>query len=60
MENVNCCGCDSIKEINNDKIMVGGSDVITIVNLNEDIIEHRIKSILSDIRTFIKLRDGNI
>ena len=52
---------NSILEIDNNRIIVGGFIVITIVNISNDIIEHQIENYkLDNVKSFLKLRDGNI
>ena len=56
-----CCDKNSLLEIDNNRIIVGGYNVITIVNISNDIIEHQIENYkLSYVDSFLKLRDGNI
>ena len=52
---------NSLLEIDNDRIIVGGCNVITIVNISNDIIEHQIENDkLNYVYSLIQLRDGNI
>ena len=52
---------NSILEIDNNRIIVGGYNVITIVNISNDIIEHQIKNDKLDyVFSLLQLRDGNI
>ena len=58
---VKCCDSNSLLEIDNNRIIVGGYNVITIVNISNDIIEHQIENDkLSYAYSFVQLRDGNI
>ena len=55
------CYNNSLLEIDNNRIIVGGKNVITIVNISNDIIEHQIENDeLDSVYSFIQLRDGNI
>ena len=55
------CYNNSLLEIDNNRIIVGGYNVITIVNISNDIIEHQIENYKLDrAYSFLKLRDGNI
>ena len=61
INNVECQNRNSILEIDNNRIIVGGYKVITIVNISNDIIEHQIKNDrLDSVYSLIQLRDGNI
>ena len=61
INNVECINNNSILEIDNNRIIVGGYNVITIVNISNDIIEHQIKNDkLNRVWSLIQLRDGNI
>ena len=61
IDSVDCCDNNSLLEIDNNRIIVGGNRVITIVNISNDIIEHQIKNDkLYYAYSFIQLRDGNI
>ena len=61
INNVQCIDKNSLLEIDNDRIIVGGYNAITIVNISNDIIEHQIKNDkLSYVCSFIQLRDSNI
>ena len=61
IDKVKCCFRNSLLEIDNNRIIVGGYKVITIVNISNDIIEHQIENDkLDNVRSFLKLRDGNI
>ena len=61
INNVKCCFRNSLLEIDNNRIIVGGCKVITIVNISNDIIEHQIKNDeLYYAWSFVQLRDGNI
>ena len=52
---------NSLLEIDNNRIIVGGWRVITIVNISNDIIEHQIENDkLDSVSSFVQLRDGNI
>ena len=44
INNVYCCFRNSLLEIDNNRIIVGGCNVITIVNISNDIIEYQIKN----------------
>ena len=58
---VDCCYSNSLLEIDNNRIIVSGDRVITIVNISNDIIEHQIKNDkLYYAWSLIQLRDGNI
>ena len=55
------CYKNSLLEIDNNRIIVGGIGIITIVNISNDIIEHQIENDkLSYVYSFVQLRDGNI
>ncbi len=61
INNVHCYDSNSLLEIDNNRIIVGGNRVITIVNISNDIIEHQIKNDeLYYAWSLIQLRDGNI
>ena len=61
INNVQCIDKNSLLEIDNNRIIVGGYNVITIVNISNDIIEHQIKNDeLYYAWSFVQLRDGNI
>ena len=61
INNVECANRNSILEIDNNRIIVGGKNVITIVNISNNIIEHQIKNDkLNYVCSFVQLRDGNI
>ena len=61
IDKVDCCDSNSLLEIDNNRIIVGGENVITIVNISNDIIEHQIENNkLNDVWSLIQLRDGNI
>ena len=61
INNVECWYSNSLLEIDNNRIIVGGKNVITIVNISNDIIEHQIENDkLSYVWSLIQLRDGNI
>ena len=61
INNVYCYINNSLLEIDNNRIIVGGENIITIVNISNDIIEHQIKNDeLELISSFVQLRDGNI
>ena len=61
INNVDCCDSNSLLEIDNNRIIVGGWNVITIVNISNDIIEHQIKNNkLNWVWSFVQLRNGNI
>ena len=61
LNKVECCYRNSLLEIDNNRIIVGGYNVITIVNISNDIIEHQIENDkLKDVWSLIQLRDGNI
>ena len=61
INNVDCCDNNSLLEIDNNRIIVGGYNVITIVNISNDIIEHQIKNEkLSYAYSFVQLRNGKI
>ena len=61
INNVQCPSRNSLLEIDNNRIIVGGENVITIVNISNDIIEHQIKNDkLYFVYSFVQLRDGNI
>ena len=61
INNVSCCNTNSLLEINSNKVIVGGENVISIVNLTSDTIEHTvINTKLSYIFSFNILRDGNV
>ena len=61
IDNVWCYDNNSILEIDNNRIIVGGNRVITIVNISNDIIEHQIENDkLYFVFSLIQLRDGNI
>ena len=51
----------SIKEIDGNRVIVGGANVIPIINISNDIIEQQIKNDkIFNIVAFMILRDGNI
>ena len=56
------CYCSNgLLQIDNNRIIVGGRGVITIVNIFNDIIEQEIQnSELDIVSSFLQLRDGNI
>ena len=61
INNVDCYYNNSLLEIDNNRIIVGGGRVITIVNISNDIIEHQIENDKLDyVWSLIQLRDGNI
>ena len=61
IDKVECCDNNSLLEIDNNRIIVGGCNVITIVNISNDIIEYQIENDKLDwVYSFLKLRDGNI
>ena len=61
INDVYCYDNNSLLEIDNNRIIVGGYKVITIVNISNDIIEHQIENDkLYRVDSFLKLRDGNI
>ena len=61
INNVQCCYSNSLLEIDNNRIIVGGENIITIVNISNDIIEYQIENNkLSFVYSFVQLRDGNI
>ena len=61
INNVHCYDSNSILEIDNNRIIVGGWEVITIVNISNDIIEYQTNNDKLDwVYSFLKLRDGNI
>ena len=61
IDKVSCGLWNSLLEIDNDRIIVAGYNVITIVNISNDIIEHQIKNDkLYYAWSLIQLRDGNI
>ena len=61
INNVQCYYRNSLLEIDNNRIIVGGYNVITIVNISNDIIEYQIRNDkLNYVYSFVQLRDGNI
>ena len=61
INNVDCADNNSLLEIDNNRIIVGGLNVITIVNISNDIIEYQLyDDKLNEVFSFLKLRDGNI
>ena len=59
IEGVECCSTNSLYQIDNNRVIVGGKNTFTIVNIDECVIEKTIKdSSLSDINCFLKLRDN--
>ena len=61
IKNVDCAYSNSLLEIDNNRIIVGGKNVITIVNISNDIIEYQIRNDkLNYVYSFVQLRDGNI
>ena len=61
INNVECFYNNSLLEIDNNRIIVGRYNVITIVNISNDIIEHQIENDKLDyVYSFVQLRDGNI
>ena len=59
--NVSCSLSNSILQIDNNRIIVGGSNVITIVNISINIIEQQIiDENLNFVYSLIQLRDGNV
>ena len=61
INDVECAWNNSLLEIDNNRIIVGGKNVITIVNISNDIIEHQIKKDELDyVFSLIQLIDGNI
>ena len=61
INNVHCCERNSLLEIDNNRIIVGGFNELTIVNLTNNIIEQQIENdTLKDVGSLLQLRDGNI
>ena len=55
------CWTRNIIEIDNNRIIVGGKNVITIVNITTDVVEKIINDEkLNYVNSFVQLRDGNI
>ena len=60
INNVDCFSWNSLLEIDNNRVIVGGR-YITIVNISNDIIEYQIRNDkLNYVYSFVQLRDGNI
>ena len=58
---VKCFNNNSILEINNNRIVVGGVDEVTIINTSKYVIEQKVDNDkLNDISSLMILRDGNI
>ena len=60
LENVQCCWFNAMCQIDKDRVIVGGFNICSIVNIDKCIIEKKIKDYsLIGVRCFIKLRDNN-
>ena len=61
IKNVNCFDSNSLLEIDKNRLIVGGINEITIVNISNDIIEQQIKNNrLGYVFSLVQLANGNI
>ena len=59
IKRVECCSTNSLYQIDKDRVIVGGDNSFSIVNIDKCIIEKRIEDeSLGDVRCFLKLRDN--
>ena len=59
IEGVDCCLNNSLYQIDKDRVIVGGVNSFSIVNIDKCVIEKRIKDeSLEGVRCFLKLRDN--
>ena len=60
IKGVECCSTNSLYQIDNNRVIVGGKNTFTMVNIDECVIVKTIKdNSLSDINCFLKLRDNH-
>lgn len=57
IEGVYCCDKNSMKQIDDDRIIVGGNNHIYIINVNKGIIEHDVNEKIGYVNSFIKLNE---
>ena len=61
INNIKCCWSQSLYQIDSDRIIIGGYEVMTIVNISKGIIEYSIKDKqLEYVRSFMLLRTKDI
>ena len=59
IKGVDCCFTNSLYQIDKDRVIVGGYDSFSIVNIDKCVIEKRIKDeSLRHVECFLKLRDN--
>ena len=58
--NIKCCYMDSLKEIDNNRVIVGGADQIAIVSTKTHQIITLFNKNIGFVNAFLLLRDGNI
>ena len=59
IEGVKCCLIHSLYQIDKDRVIVGGTDLFYIVNIDKCVIEKKIKDeSLGNVRCFLKLRNN--
>ena len=59
IEGVKCCSTNSLYQIDKDRVIVGGVNSFSIVNIDKCVIEKRIKDeSIEYVECFLKLRDN--
>ena len=59
IEGVDCCFPNSLYQIDKDRVIIGGDNSFSIVNIDKCVIENRIKDeSIGDVYCFLKLRDN--